>query len=331
MDHAPARRALRQYSEALARPGHGRRREALTAFFAPDAKIEVVHPFNACGAADGFEARCLGPLSEAFDDLSRTDYIAMTGTFEGDVWTTTTGYWSGHFARDWLGIPATGSLAHLRFGEFHKMEGAKAIESYVFLDLPELMIAADAWPITESPGVERGFTGYLPGPMTQDGLLWTETDAEESQRSYQIVTDMLAGLATPDEAWRPFWAKDMLWYGPAAFGSFKGIEHFAGFQVPFEATFEGWSGGSSGNGMTRHFTRFGDGSYTCSGGWPSLTGVQVGSFLGQPASGQRVFMRVCDWWRRDGDALLENWVFVDVPDVLRQLGLDIFADVEVTP
>ena len=40
-------------------------------------------------------------------------------------------------------------------------------------------------------------------------------------------------------------------------------------------------------------------------------------------------MRVCDWWRREGDLLVENWVFVDVPHVLKQLGNDLFATMEI--
>ena len=64
-------------------------------------------------------------------------------------------------------------------------------------------------------------------------------------------------------------------------------------------------------------------------GWPSLTGVQVKPFLDQPATGKRVFMRVCDWWRREGDLLVENWVFVDIPDVLKALGRDVFEGIEI--
>jgi len=41
-------------------------------------------------------------------------------------------------------------------------------------------------------------------------------------------------------------------------------------------------------------------------------------------------MRVCDWWRRDGDLLVENWVFVDIPDLLQQLGYDLFAELKNT-
>ena len=33
-------------------------------------------------------------------------------------------------------------------------------------------------------------------------------------------------------------------------------------------------------------------------------------------------MRVCDWWRRENQSLVENWVFVDVPHALLQLGYD---------
>lgn len=296
-------------------------------FFAEEAAINVVHPFNEM-TRDSYFERFIADLHSSFANLHRSDYIAFGGTFEGNEWVTSTGYYTGHFHAPFLNIQPTGAMAHLRFGEFHRIENARAVESYIYLDLPELMIAAGQWPIAESPGRDRGFTGYLPGPATQDGLQWTQNDPIQTATSYNMVTAMLQSLATEDEAWRPYWSDDMLWYGPAAFGSFAGIDNFAGFQVPFEAAFEGWSGGASNNGMTKHFARFADGNYTCSGGWPSLTGVQTGRFLGQPATGKRVFMRVCDWWRRDGEKLMENWVFVDIPHVLLQLDVDVFADLK---
>jgi hypothetical protein len=33
---------------------------------------------------------------------------------------------------------------------------------------------------------------------------------------------------------------------------------------------------------------------------------------------------VIDVWRREGDLLAENWVFIDVVDLLQQLGVDVF-------
>jgi hypothetical protein len=304
---------------------HGDFAPAIGTFFSSDAAINVVHPFKDCAGSDTYLTKLIAPLQQAFDGLYRRDDIVMAGEFEGAKWISSTGYYVGHFARDWIGIRAPGKLCYLRFGEFHRMEGGKAVESYIFLDIPELMIACGQWPIATGPGHSRGHTGLIHGPASQDGILRNAGNPPEAEKSYRIVTDMLARLATEDEAWRPYWHENMMWYGPGAFGSFVGLEQFASFQVPFESQFEGWSGGSSNNGMTRHFTRFGDGSYTCSGGWPSLTGVNVKPFLEQPVSNQRIFFRVCDWWRREGDLLVENWVFVDVPHALLQLGYDLFA------
>ena len=228
----------------------------------------------------------------------------------------------GKFEKDWIGLRATKKLTYLRYGEFHRIENGCAVESYIYLDIPELMISCNQWPLDMGPGHSRGYTGMIQGPASRDGFLTETSDPKEGQLSYQIVTDMLAKLATKDEAWRPYWHDNMMWYGPGAFGSFVGVDEFASFQVPFESQFEGWSGGSKDNGLTKHFTRFGDGNYTCSGGWPSLTGINVKPFLGQSPTNERVFMRVCDWWRREDKLLVENWVFVDVPHVLLQLGYD---------
>ena len=309
-----------RYAEALSHPNDFS--GAIAAFFAADANINVVHPFNELQGADTYLNKFLRPLQNSFDGLYRRNDIFMAGQFEGQDWISSTGYYVGRFAQDWIGIKATGMLSYLRYGEFHRVEQGKVLESYIYLDIPELMIACNQWPLSMGPGMSRGHTGLIQGPASRDGVIIDATDPIEDQRSYQIVTDMLAGLATKDEAWRPYWHENMMWYGPGAFGSFVGIDEFASFQVPFESQFDGWSGGSKGNGMTKHFTRYGEGNYTCSGGWPSLTGVNVKPFLGQGPTNKRVFMRVCDWWRREDSLLIENWVFVDVPHVLLQLGFD---------
>ena len=318
--------AFKSYLDALAYPGDFG--AAARAIFAPDAVINVCHPFNEMKGVEAYLERFLEPLLASFEGLFRREYILMGGAFGGSDWVTSTGYYAGHFGRDWLGIKATGTLAYLRVGEFHRFEGGKIVESYIFLDIPELMIAAGVWPITDFPGKDRGYTGLLMGPASNDGMQLVETDPARSQSSADLVTNMLKGLATKDEAWRPFWHENMVWYGPAAFGSFVGIENFAGFQVPFEQAFTHWSGGANGNGVTEHFTRFGDGDYICTGGWPSLMAVRSKTFLGQPSDGSTLLMRVCDWWRRDGDLLVENWVFVDIPDALLQMGYDLFEGTE---
>ena len=194
-------------------------------FFRPDATINVVHPFNELKGPDAYIAAVLDPLRSAFAHLTRADYIAFAGHYEGSDWVTSTGYYSGQFQAPWLGIQPTGTLAHLRFGEFHRMVDGACVESFIYFDIPELMIAANQWPITDSPGKHRGFTGYLPGPITQDGLQWGANDLARSASSLDMVTTMLRSLATEDEAWRPYWHDDMLWYGAAPSAALLGSKN----------------------------------------------------------------------------------------------------------
>jgi len=297
---------------------------AVRAAFAPDAAFHIVHPWNDLAGVDAYIGDFLDPLRAAFSGLYRRDDILIGGHFEGADWVSCTGNYVGKFAAPLLNIQPTGALEYLRFGEFHRIVDGLIVETHVFLDLSQLMIAAGQWPLATSPGVARGYTGFIPGPGTQDGLQLHENAQDRTDSTATMVTKMLRGLATPDEAWRPFWHDNMVWYGPGAFGSFIGIEDFSGFQVPFEGAFSHWSGGASGNGVTRHFTRYADGDYACIGGWPSLMAVRKDAFLGHPGNGETIYMRVCDWWRRDGNKLIENWVFVDIPDVLLQMGQDLF-------
>ncbi|MFD0915130.1 hypothetical protein ACFQ14_01795 [Pseudahrensia aquimaris] len=316
----------KHYLDAFAHPGEQQFRDAVAGFIAPDAKMNVVHPFNDMSGADYFDT-FIASLLGSFDGLHRRDYLLTEGGFEGGDWVSSTGYYVGHFKRDWLGIKASDALQYLRVGEFHRIENGRSVEAYIYLDIPELMISVDQWPELESPAVVPGYTGMIPGPATSDGLDLSPRDPVLSQSSLKIVTQMLDGLATKDEAWRPFWHENMMWYGPGAFGSFIGVDNFHAFQVPFEGLFSHWIGGSKEGSETRHFTRHGDGNYVCSGGWPSLNAHQIKPFLSQPATNKTLYMRVCDWWRREDDLLVENWVFVDIPHVLLQMGYDLFAEI----
>jgi len=321
---------FKAYVDALAYPDSRQLETATEKIFAPEANINVVHPFNAIAGAGEYHQRFLTPLARSFAGLYRRDYIIMGGTFNGGEWVSSTGYYAGHFCANWLGIKANDKLAYLRFGEFHRFENGRIVESYIFLDIPELLIAVGQWPLSHGPAEKPGYCGFLPGPASQDGLLLGESDPAQSQKSLKLVTDMLLKLNTPDQAWRPYWHDNMVWYGPAAFGSFIGLENFASFQVPFEKCFSSWVGGAIKDSETSHFVRVGDGNYICSGGWPSLNAFQIKPFLDQPATNKTLYMRVCDWWRRDNDLLVENWVFVDIPDVLLQMGYDLFKEIGIT-
>lgn len=296
-------------------------KSAIDSFIAPGADANAVHPINAMAGAQGYHTQFIAPLAHAFEGLYRRTDILMSGQYDGQNWVSATGYFAGKFTKSLFGIQPTNKLAWLRVGDFHRIEDGQSVESYTFLDLPELIIASGQWPLKPP----QGNPCFIPGPATGDGILLQDAPEAHSAKTLQITQDMLQGLATKDEAWRPYWHDNMMWYGPAAFGSFVGIEEFQSFQVPFEAAFEGWGGGMAAHTPTRHFTRHADGNYTCSGGWPSLQGTHVKPYLGFEPTGVTTQFRVCDWWRRESDLLVENWVFVDIPHALLQWDYDLFA------
>jgi hypothetical protein len=47
--------------------------------------------------------------------------------------------------------------------------------------------------------------------------------------------------------------------------------------------------------------------------------------MGMPASDQRGEMRVIDIYRRAGEKLSENWIFIDLLHFWKGLGVDILA------
>jgi hypothetical protein len=57
------------------------------------------------------------------------------------------------------------------------------------------------------------------------------------------------------------------------------------------------------------------------GGWPSVTATHGGDgWLGLPATGKRITLRVFDFYEVVAGRIAMNWVFIDLVDFLRQIG-----------
>ena len=141
----------------------------------------------------------------------------------------------------------------------------------------------------------------------------------------RLVEAMIAGLGQFDGhaletmGMERFWHPKMMWYGPGGIGANRGIAGFQDYhQRPFLVAFPDRKGGN-------HKCRLGDGAFFATTGWPSVTATHAGPYLGAPATNRRIGMRVMDWWRRDDAMLRENWVFIDIPDLFLQFGVDLFA------
>jgi predicted ester cyclase len=293
--------------------------------FSDGAKINASHPINEAEDGVGYSTGIVEPIMTAFEGCMRQNYIVLAGEYLGTEWVTSTGYFYGHFQNSLFGIPPSGKLAFLRFGEFHRIEDGKIIESHVYLGFAELIIALGLWPLAPS----QGYEGVVPGPATHDGIVTDFSDPERSRTSADLVEGMLKGLASENEAWRPYWDNRMVWYGPGGLGSYATVDGFAQFQRPFELVFDGWGDGQE-QGITGVGSncKAGDGDYAFLHGWRQITGVHVRPFLGLEPTHRRVYMRDCDWWRCENGKILENWCMLDIPHLLLQLGYDLFAEIE---
>lgn len=302
---------------------------ALVAGYHDDAAINVSHPINELSGPAALGERLWRPLRRALPDVERRDDIVAAGCYRDGHWIACVGHFVGTFARDWLGIPATGGVVAVRYGEGHALRDNRIETSYIFIDFLDLMRQAGCWPVAPSRGREMR---WLP-PRTHDGVILTPQDNTESQRSIERVLAMHAALgryngrpptreALDEMGMAEHWHPHFMWYGPAGIGVTRGLKGFEDYhQIPFLTTFPDRSGSER-----DHFIRIGDGHYAVTGGWGYLRATHLGSaLLNIPATSRQVAMRVMDFYRCDDETIVENWIPFDIPHLLLQMGVDVFA------
>jgi hypothetical protein len=317
------------------RSGDTRRLRAdLLEFWQQDAVINVAQPVNGIAGPEAFIDQVLEPMQSAFAHLYRRADMLLGGEYQGSNWVVSHGHWVGEFRQPWMGIPPSHEITWIHYVEYHRMVEGHAVESYLYWDMLDLLRQAGYRPRIESLGQE----GFIPGPASGDGVLLEPPDPAASDTSLRLVDKMLQELWQDTRHWRRYWHPDMAWYGPSGYGSFIGLDGFERFQLPYEAMFDPNRFAStyrrSGDPVLDatvqgHLTRFGDGDYVASAGWPSHGGFMMKLWLGVDPAGQMFAVRVADIWRREGDLLVENWVLVDLVDMLLQLGRDVFTELEI--
>ena len=315
---------LWDYGQALgARADPSALKETLSRYFAEDAPLHVAHPINTMQGVDAVASDFWKPFLASFRNLHKCPYIFMAGQSEGEDWVSATGDFVATFASDWLGIPATHSAVHLRYGEFYRIENQKVAEGYLMLDIPDLARQAGKPLFPPSQGLEF----WIPGPLAGDGVMWETQDETETNATFDLVQGMLTGLDSYDEADKEsmgmprYWhVGEMRWYASSGIGSNFGLREFEiNHQLPWLHAFPD----RKGDGIR---VAFAEGSYAGYAGWPITHATHKGEYLGAPATNKSVSMRGLDWWKRSGDKLLENWVFVDMLDLFAQFGRDMLAE-----
>ncbi|MCB1370402.1 MAG: ester cyclase [Rhodobacteraceae bacterium] len=340
--HARNKRLVHGRLAALAEAGPAGAEAALRAAFHGEVEWRGAHPLNEMRGVEALERRVWAPLVRSFPDLERRDLILVGGAYEGRDYVAAVGHYCGTFREDWLGIPATGRAAFIRFGEVHEIRDGSIVQANCLWDILDLIRQAGLWPIAPSLGAE----GMWPGPITGDGLRFADSDPGQSAASLaqtlamhatlHAFTDRNAGaealMAMPQ---REHWHPRMMWYGPAGIGTARGLRGFVDHhQLPFRTAFPRPTSAAEAGEIAAvrtamgggHYIRIGDGPYSVTGGWPSRVDRHAGpGFLGLPATGRIVGMRVMDFYLHDGGLIRENWVPLDLLDLLRQLGVDVLG------
>lgn len=277
------------------------------------------------------------PMRAAFAPLQRRPDVFLAGVSSADeselahpgsVWVMQMGHLLGLFDQPWLDIPPTRKMCFLRYAEFNRVgDDGRIHETAMFLDIPSVMRQAGHDPFPPATGSEH----IQPGPLTHDGLLDSEQDPAAGLATMDLVDEMIADLSeanrlanetgvdvVPYEAMARTWREDMIWSGPHGIGATYTIDRYQqqhSYPFRFGLTDKIFNG---------HVARFGEGNYACFFGWANLTNTPTGGFLGMPSS-RPADMRVVDVYRRHGDKLAENWVFIDLLHWLDMQGLDVLA------
>ena len=202
------------------------------------------------------------------------------------------------------------------------MKGGRIVEMRYLIDLPALLLQAGIDLIP--PGAAHPV--WPPGPATGDGLRHEERDPADSARTLALVESMIfTGLnkydgADPDsQDLVLYWHSQMTWHGPRGTGSSLDLDEFRNLaQAPFLRMTPDRKG-------VGHRARIAEGHFAASTGWPASVGTMTGDFLDWPASGREMRLNIMDFWRREGDMLREDWVAIDIPHHLLQMGVDVFG------
>ena len=299
--------------------------QVLKKYFREDLYARATDPHNETFTLEDHIADFWKPLQWSFHDMEWQPYIMLDGKYGGKDRVCVLGNIIAKFANNWHAIPATSGPAGLRFGAHYIIKDNQVVKAWYFIDTLELIRQAGF-----SLFPTLGFQQIPPAPMTGDGLDIDDSDPEETQRTLDLTNAMIRGLLEYDSVsigsmrQEQFWdVKNMMWYGPAGIGTTKGLAEFQqNHQIPFLTGFPD-------RGVLERpgeeMVQLGQGNYSMHAGFPAMYATHLGDdWLGLKATGTYLTMRVMDFWRREEDRLKENWVLIDMVNVLKQLGVDVF-------
>lgn len=294
-------------------------------------------PLGSLASIDALVADFWLPLIHSFPDIKRETFLFLAGESNGRIdgnleldgkhWVTGSGLFHATFSQDYLGIRASGKTVSVRWGEFYRLDKGKIVEIYCLIDLIDLMEQVGINVLPPS----RGKSGLYNAPAAGDGVLLNACADQESLYSRQHIREFIFdGLNAFDQnnltsmGMADYFHPELKWYGPGGIGACLSFQEFEQLhQRPWLIAFPDRS-------VQNLDALFAEGAYSAAPGWAGVKGTHTGTYLSCPATGNSVKFNGLDWWKREGEVYTENWVFVDMIHLFKQLGVDLLQQVSST-
>ena len=145
--------------------------------------------------------------------------------------------------------------------------------------------------------------------------LTRDNDLEKTGESMAVAVNMTEALQAGSNDMEAHFHPDFRWVANTGCGTKNGIDEFrSNWQLPLRAAFSDRS--------YIEEARIAQGEWVSSFGY--IDALHSGEFMGVAATGKRVRIKYVDFWKIKDGKIADNWVNVDFPSVLAQLGVDVF-------
>ena len=150
----------------------------------------------------------------------------------------------------------------------------------------------------------------------EQAVLTRDTDMSKTAETQSVIEGMVDGLNNHriDDIGE-FFSETFRWIGNTGCGTKNGLQAFQdNWQRPFQAAFS--------DKVCVDEARLYMGEWAAAFGRQEA--IHSGTFMGIPASGKKIEIRYMDFWKVEEGKIADNWVMVDFPHVMAQLGVDCF-------
>jgi len=156
----------------------------------------------------------------------------------------------------------------------------------------------------------------MKGSRPNQAELTKNNDLSKTKKTQEVIESMVDGLNDHRiEDIGEFFSKNFRWMGNFGCGTKSGLEEFQdNWQKPFQEAFS--------NKVCIDEARLFMGEWAAAFG--KQEAIHSGEFIGIKPTGKKVEIRYMDFWKVSEGKIKDNWVMVDFPFVMKQLGVDIF-------